>query len=770
MRNAMAPGRRANRFWPTLIGLVALCSAALALGTSQRDTVAQAGADRIAELRRAAEEIGRGNFDGARDELQDATETLRESWAAQALETVLTEYEQLREHSRSAQLAAYDEAVDEVETAIEEAKWRQALLDHSRTFEFTSTTKSDEEKRLEDEACKRWLAALGQLRFSHELARRIEVDEQVDPGLRERLVEQCHEIAAELVAQGEYMQAYVQVYYHLEKLAKDNMQWKEAGERLVRQAMLVDMYAPDPNQEALPWQQRRDGVSFAVFSESLQRVLERYVEEPPLRKMADMGLRNCILLGETPRLGETFPSLADNEQRGKYLEQLRAIRNELGGLPIENLSYSYLLGLLRSVQQVNRDTLDLPDEVVIAEFGEGVFGALDGYTYVVWPGEVRSFRKDMTGEFSGIGVEIGKENGLLRINSLLEGGSAAEAGLDAGDIIVAVDGKPTSNMSLTMAVERITGQRGTTVTLTIDREGWDEPREFALERKKVVVHTVKGLYRDKGGDWQYLLDPDRKIGYVRLTNFYGETTESLKHALRNMDRQGLEGLVLDLRDNSGGYLGTAVEVVDLFLRSGVIVSTAGRAGGDVSYDWARGEGTFDAQMPLMILINQNSASASEIVAGALQDHGRAVVVGSRSYGKGNVQVIQPLRPSDAELKMTIAYYYLPSGRKVHRQPDADEAAQYGVTPTARLELTAEETKTMAEAWREAGVLHQNAGADGRAVYTPERLREADPQLHLAWLCLRGDLLARQLEKDGSNVQWVGPVTGIRTADRQAANQ
>jgi carboxyl-terminal processing protease len=382
-----------------------------------------------------------------------------------------------------------------------------------------------------------------------------------------------------------------------------------------------------------------------------------------------------------------------------------------------------------------------------AEFAEGMYEGVDSYTYAVWPADTEEFRKDMTSEFSGVGIVINKVAGQLKVDSLLEDAPAFRVGLDAGDSIVEIDHQSTANITLQMAVRRITGKRGTDVVLTIDREGFAEPRDFTITRDHIVVKTVKGLYRDVKGGWQYFVDPDEGIAYVRLTNFVAESHKSMIKILKSLKDQGMRALILDLRGNGGGFLSSAVEFVDSFVDEGTIVSTRGRIKRLGSIENATTRGTFDADLPLVVLINSASASASEIVSGSLKDHGRALIVGTRSLGKGSVQQIQRLRPSDAELKLTIAYYYLPSGRRVHRDPKDRLNKDYGVEPHISLELTGEHIKEMYKVRREAGILHLNGYKDGESdwhSYTPEEMLASDAQLNMAVLCLRGELVARSL--------------------------
>jgi len=222
----------------------------------------------------------------------------------------------------------------------------------------------------------------------------------------------------------------------------------------------------------------------------------------------------------------------------------------------------------------------------------------------------------------------------------------------------------------------------------------------------------------------------------------------------------MQALILDLRNNSGGFLSTAIEVADTFIPSGVIVSTRARQADEASYDWARNESTFDAKLPIVVLVNVNSASASEIVSGALKDHRRGLVVGTRTFGKGNVQTIMGLNDA-AQLKMTIAYYYLPSDRRVHRDLRDRTNEDYGVEPDVKVELAGAQIETLRRVQREAGILRRNhvVPEDKEQtwkVYGPAEMLQSDPQLSIASACLQGSLITKKLGEENIG-ELVGPI-------------
>ncbi|OJW05823.1 MAG: peptidase S41 [Planctomycetales bacterium 71-10] len=317
---------------------------------------------------------------------------------------------------------------------------------------------------------------------------------------------------------------------------------------------------------------------------------------------------------------------------------------------------------------------------------EGMLQNLDQHSSYINMGEWQQFRKQIEGKFGGIGIQVGidGDSGRLRVISPMVGTPAYEAGVLAGDIILEIDGHSTEGMSSDKAVETLTGRPGTEVELNVLHEGAEQPTPIKLTRAIIEVPSVLGENRQKDGSWDYMLDKDKKIGYIRISNFVQSTGEDVRKALDALKDQGVKGLILDLRDDPGGLLSAAVEVSDLFLSQGDIVSTKGRNTIPKSYV-AQQDSPFE-DLPMAVLINQNSASASEIVSAALQDHKRATIVGHRSYGKGSVQNIMELEDGNSVLKLTVASYHRPSGENIHRFRDAKVTDKWGVTPDEGMEV------------------------------------------------------------------------------------
>jgi carboxyl-terminal processing protease len=288
---------------------------------------------------------------------------------------------------------------------------------------------------------------------------------------------------------------------------------------------------------------------------------------------------------------------------------------------------------------------------------QGAVGSLDPHSSFMTPEDFKELQVETKGKFSGIGIEITLKNQILTVVSPIEGTPAFRAGLKAGDQIVKVDGTPTKNISLTEAVRKIRGAKGSRVTLTINRQEFTKPKDFSIVRDIIPIRSVRARVIDGG------------YGYIRVANFQDQTDRDLRNYLQKMCRQKtpLKGLILDLRNDPGGLLDQAVMVADEFLSHGLIVKTEGRDARQQMRFHARPGHLGDReQFPLIVLINEGSASASEIVAGALKDQNRAVVVGTKSFGKGSVQTIIPLADGSA-LRLTTALYYTPSGKTIHEK-------------------------------------------------------------------------------------------------------
>ena len=295
---------------------------------------------------------------------------------------------------------------------------------------------------------------------------------------------------------------------------------------------------------------------------------------------------------------------------------------------------------------------DVSDNSLVESAINGMLTSLDPHSNYLNTKNFNDMKVQTRGEFGGLGIEVSMENGLVKVVSPIDDTPAARAGLKPGDLITHLDGEPVQGMTLPEAVEKMRGPVSSEIKLTIRREGRD-PFDVKLIRATIKIQSVRSHLE---GD---------NIGYVRVTTFNEQTDTGLNNAMKSLKQQAgnkLVGVVLDLRNNPGGLLDQAVSVSDEFLEKGEIVSTRGRRGEDAQRYNARA-GDIAAGLPMVVLINGGSASASEIVAGALQDHHRAILLGTRSFGKGSVQTIIPL-PGHGAMRLTTARYYTPSGRSI----------------------------------------------------------------------------------------------------------
>lgn len=358
----------------------------------------------------------------------------------------------------------------------------------------------------------------------------------------------------------------------------------------------------------------------------------------------------------------------------------------------------------------------------------GMLEHLDQYSSYIPRENVRVFEQSVDQEFGGIGIQVSGTGGRLTVVSPLPGTPAWRAGVQAGDVIAEVDGKSTEGYSVADAVAALQGPPGRPVVLGIRRDGEEELKQLRMLREIIQVPTVLGDAYSESGNWNYMLIPEQGIGFVRISHFSRHTAEELQRAIDGLVEKGLRGLILDLRNNPGGLLESAIEISDLFLDDGRIVSVKGRNVPEQAWD-AKRRGTYD-DFPLAVLVNRYSASASEVVSAALQDNDRAVVIGERTWGKGSVQNVIRMEGGDSALKLTTASYYRPSGVNIHRFPDSQEDEDWGVQPDQGFDVSM--TPQQWDEWledRRIGDVIPPEGAE-----RPERKFE-DPQLKraLAWL-------------------------------------
>ena len=382
------------------------------------------------------------------------------------------------------------------------------------------------------------------------------------------------------------------------------------------------------------------------------------------------------------------------------------------------------LRLFRDVfERVRTDYVEKPDDGKLIESAiNGMLAGLDPHSSYMDARSFRNMQLQTRGEFGGLGIEVTAEDGVLKVVAPIDGTPAARAGIIANDIITHLDEKPVQGLTFDQVVGKMHGPVNTRVKLTIMRDGQDKPFEVLITRKLIRVHVVRS--RMEGDD----------VGFIRITEFNEHTSDGLKKAIDDLTAQSgnkLEGFIVDLRNNPGGPLEQAVSVSDAFLEKGEIVSTRGRVASETQRFHAHA-GDLAKGKPLIVLINGGSASASEIVAGALQDHRRATVIGTRSFGKGSVQTIIPLGSGNGALRLTTARYFTPSGRSIQAK---------GISPDIEVLQDAPEdikarTDTQGEALLRGHLKAEGPEQTGSQSYIPPDPKD-DKALQTAFDLIRG---------------------------------
>jgi len=395
---------------------------------------------------------------------------------------------------------------------------------------------------------------------------------------------------------------------------------------------------------------------------------------------------------------------------------------------LEATDYELYRTFVDTLDQIERNYVKEVDRRQLVEAAiRGMLDELDPYSNYISPKDLSRFDSSVESRFGGIGIQIAIVEKQLTITSPIVGSPAYRAGVQAGDQIVKIEGNATKGIRLDDAVKKLKGEEGTEVTLTLRHPG-GQARDITLKREIIEVDTVLGDTRNDDDTWNFMLDAQRRIGYIRITSFSRHTARDLRQALQNLKDARLGGLILDLRFNPGGLLSSAIEVSDLFVSQGRIVSTAGRNARERKWD-AHTEGTFDG-FPMVVLVNRYSASASEIVSACLQDHHRAVVMGERSFGKGSVQNVIRLEEGRSALKLTTAGYHRPSGKNIHKFPGAKDDDQWGVLPDKGylLKLADEELSQLMAYRRERDiVLPHDKSADSQAKAEDQPNKDDQPE-------------------------------------------
>ncbi|MFH1417222.1 MAG: S41 family peptidase [Planctomycetota bacterium] len=549
---------------------------------------------------------------------------------------------------------------------------------------------------------------------------------RAEPWLQE-IVEKTLEEIEEYKSQNDWRDALV-LYDILRTLYPDNKAYEDGFDFCRKRAHFDFVYGAKSD-----WRANLRDVAPGVIEEILGRIEDDYVKEADFKELCTSGLQNLQMLARSPSLAETFPTVGDSDLVDSFVTQLEGLMQRRIE-PAPRFRARHVMSVFRRALAANKDSLGLPEAVLVNEFVAGLLEPLDEFTAVIWPAEVDEFNKHTRGKFVGVGIQITQPEGqYVRVESPLEDSPAFKAGIKPGDLITEVDGKSTLEMTINQAVRVITGEPGTDVTLTIRDSLTDQSRKVVLTRQQIEIKTVRGYHRDESRKtgWDYFIDPANKIAYVGVTGFMDKTVEDLDAAIGQLREEGCRGMILDLRFNPGGLLTSAVEMCEVFLGDhSPIVQTRGREPSQNADIYSRRSRGADV-MPLIVLVNEYSASASEIVAGALAGLKEACVIGTRTFGKGSVQNLIPIADNQAYLKLTTAHYYIPDEDMpgkwylLHREEDSK---MWGVEPHVVVNVIPQEIMKILRIRRERDLLRgRDQDAIPQAVL--DRQPTSQPNLH-----------------------------------------
>ena len=503
------------------------------------------------------------------------------------------------------------------------------------------------------------------------------------------------------------------------------------------------------------WKESLDGISRGMLTAALTIAANKHVSCGGWEPLVSGGLDAVRVLATTPTLKENFAGLVDAEKTAAFVEAIEKSRALLASMDRAAVGKPQYLAALRDVLAANAVGPQFPDTAIYREFGDGALEELsqrfeDDYTQIIWPDQVRRFQQMIKGDFVGVGINIRHDDRRdIQVLNPLEGSPASRSGVKSDDRIIAVDGKSTVGWTLNKAVDSITGPAGKPVVLSVRREGVESPIDLELIREQIKIRSVNGWWKkaldERGAPvWDWYIAPEAGIGYLRLTSFNDDSFDDFMIAVRQMRKERtLNGLILDLRHNPGGLLTSAVQFSNVFIENGKIVAGQDREHRQVWEMMAEPQRAFLKDLPLVVLVNQGSASASEIVSGALKAHDRAVVLGERSFGKGSVQSVEDCsdQRAGAQIKLTTNYYLLPPGpgetemRLVHKRPGSTD---WGVLPDLVVNMTPQQIEESVVLRQTADVIEEwKDKADQKVRPDVQDLlsKGIDPQLELALLLL-----------------------------------
>lgn len=586
-------------------------------------------------------------------------------------------------------LKSYNEAIKKLEEHAEEENYREALADALAAHEMSLSPTELLASNVRAGELPSRNAVLSDRRIVN-------------------VIQRSEQAARSAERSGDWLLAQ-DYYYRLNALVNMDQRYEDDLVRSSQRIKLLSVYAPTRLREltnaylvkigekprpggklenVTPWEKKVAGIDRQMAIEALSIGAADHLWAKGWDPLINGGLDAINTFLTTSDLQAVFPELKDDAARKRLVQWVGTEKAEWRNVARRDRFTAYTV--LRHLQEENDQTVRLPEEVVYREFVEGAVSNLDKFSSMIWPDEMAMFNRQLNGSYIGVGIQISLDDAYrIKVVTPLENSPAMQAGVRAGDIITAIEGKSTLGITLTRAVDTITGRPGTEVTLTIQRPGVKEPFDVVVRRRPIKIETIKGWRRVKGiQNWDYMIDHENAIGYIRLVQQFGPSTASdFDRAIRDLQRQGVRSLILDLRFNPGGLLTQAVELCNRFVDNGLIVETVDPNGKSDRFNAMPHRASTMKDLPLVVLINEGSASASEIVAGCLKDHHRALLVGTRSYGKGSVQKVRRVAGDRARLRLTSEHYLLPSGKSIHRKPGS---SQWGVDPNLLVRMTPKE--------------------------------------------------------------------------------
>ena len=377
--------------------------------------------------------------------------------------------------------------------------------------------------------------------------------------------------------------------------------------------------------------------------------------------------------------------------------------------------YELMKVFVETFEQIDRNYVKDVDRRELMEAAiKGMLGKLDQYSSYIDRDDVQEFNESVDQEFGGVGIQVAIDPTSRRLTVItpLPGTPAYNSGVKAGDVIMEIGGKDTEGFTMNDAIKLLKGPAGGEVTIGVRHMGATDIEQIKITRAIIQVPTVLGEHYGTDGQWDYMFDDENRIGYIHLSHFSRRSAAEMHDVVKKLVDDGMKGLVIDLRNNPGGLLSQAIEICDMFVDEGVIVSTKGRNTPERSWK-SHKRGTY-RDFPIAVIVNRFSASASEILSACLQDYDRAVVVGERTWGKGSVQNVINLEGGASALKLTTASYHRPSGKNIHRFPGAKEEDEWGVVPNEgyKIRLSRQEMFDLREYRRRREVIGAGEAAGG----------------------------------------------------------